>query len=369
MGNDYTKKDIDDKPEHKVTVNSFMISKYELTNEMFLIFCMHYGYPIPYSSENPNEPVMTSWEGAIKYCSWLSIIHGYEKVYSISVDSTGLIIKNINFEANGFRLATEAEWEYAVKGGKKSQGYAYCGSNGIEEVTWYKNNSNNERHNVGEKKPNELGIYDMVGNVSEWCNDYYSETYYNNSPKNNPQGPETGNKRVHRGGNYLDTLSNLRLTKRAKLEPAKDNNLVGLRLVRGCTEEYMLYNRAKIGSITICNSYLSKYPKGLYVEEIIKRKSELVEAQRIAQQNRSSNNNNNQNYENTTNKIEIGKWKNSGGSGYEKTIRIKCGYDSKLIFYDSNSDKPYYILEGLMTSKFKTFDEALERVTEILNCN
>jgi formylglycine-generating enzyme required for sulfatase activity len=103
-------------------------------------------------------------------------------------------------------LPTEAEWEYAARGGIKSKGYRYAGSNEIEAVAWYVGNSD-KTHPVGQKKPNELGIYDMTGNVWEWCSDWYGESYYNSSPGNKPQGPDNGEFRVIRGGScYHDAV-------------------------------------------------------------------------------------------------------------------------------------------------------------------
>ncbi|MEO5684505.1 MAG: SUMF1/EgtB/PvdO family nonheme iron enzyme, partial [Chitinophagaceae bacterium] len=100
------------------------------------------------------------------------------------------------------RLPTEAEWEYAARGGTKSKKFEYAGSNDINAVAWTSANSGSNTHPVGQKEANELGLYDMSGNVFEWCNDWYDENYYGKSPGNDPKGPATGPHRVIRGGNW-----------------------------------------------------------------------------------------------------------------------------------------------------------------------
>ena len=235
MGNDYIEGALDEQPEHKISLDDFYIGKFEVTFEEFDIFCMQRGYPQPKDGGfgRGKLPVMNvSWEGAIKYCNWLSTRFSFDKVYDFTVDSSGLTINSINFEADGYRLPTESEWEYASKGGSKTQGYAYCGGNDPEAVAWYNQTSGAKPHEVGTATPNELGIYDMSGNAWEWCWDIYSNKYYKNSPETNPRGPDTGDHRVYRGGNFNSELSFLRLTKRYALGPRMKTGMVGIRLVR-----------------------------------------------------------------------------------------------------------------------------------------
>ena len=130
------------------------------------------------------------------------------------------------------RLPTEAELEYAARGGNKSRGYEYSGSNTVDNVAWNDGNSNSQTHRVGTKEPNELGIYDMSGNVWEWCNDWYGENYYSNSPQNNPQGPTSGSSRVLRGGSWTDSPDGVRCADRSGNSPALRSGNVGFRYAR-----------------------------------------------------------------------------------------------------------------------------------------
>lgn len=129
-----------------------------------------------------------------------------------------------------FCLPTEAQWEYAARGGKCSKGYKYAGSNDLGSVAWYYGNSNGETHDVKQKQPNELGLYDMSGNVNEWCNDWSDVNYYANSPEHNPQGSGLGNCRVFRGGCWASVARHCRLSCRGARVPGGWGNRRGLRL-------------------------------------------------------------------------------------------------------------------------------------------
>ena len=134
----------------------------------------------------------------------------------------------------GKRLPTEAEWEYAAQGGNQSKGNKYSGSNNLDEVGWYKDNSGEVTHPLGEKKPNELGIYDMSGNVWEWCNDWYDANYYSESPNSNPSGPSSGTYRVLRGGSWNVDASACRVSNRYWLDPDRSSYFSGLR----CAQDF-----------------------------------------------------------------------------------------------------------------------------------
>ena len=234
MGNDYSG-DLDEKPEHKVTLSDYRMSKTEVTFEMFDNFCRATGYPFPDDGgygRGKNPVINVSWLGAVKYCNWLSSRFGLDKVYELEIDSNGTKITAVHWDANGYRLPTEAEWEYAAKGGNDSQGFLYPGSNNPNDIAWYAENSGNKPHEVGSKDANELGIFDLLGNAWEWTWDYYDPSYYKKSPEQDPHGPESGTTRVYRGGCFKSNLEQLRVTKRFSLDPTAESGLVGIRLAQ-----------------------------------------------------------------------------------------------------------------------------------------
>ncbi|MDP3115259.1 MAG: formylglycine-generating enzyme family protein, partial [Candidatus Cloacimonadaceae bacterium] len=193
----------DEKPVHQVTVSSFYSGKYEVTQKEWRdVMGTNPSY-----FEGDNLPVeQVSWYDAIDYCNKRSLKEGLKPCYSIGGNtkpsswSSGTIA--CDWTANGFRLPTEAEWEYAARGGNRSKGYKYSGSNDINTVAWYNGNSGSRTKDVGTKTANELGIYDMTGNVWEWCWDWYDEEYYGKSPSSDPRGASSGDYRVLRGGSW-----------------------------------------------------------------------------------------------------------------------------------------------------------------------
>ena len=170
----------DARPLHQVSLNSFEMAKTPTTVAQWKTFCSATGHTMPENAPGSgwidNHPIeKVNWQDAMAYCAWLS-----QKTNS------------------RYRLPTEAEWEYAARGGRLSKGFPFSGGGRLDKVGWFENNSENKAHPVATKKPNELGLYDMSGNVWEWCSDWYGE--YAATGQTNPQGPDTGTYRVLRGG-------------------------------------------------------------------------------------------------------------------------------------------------------------------------
>ena len=141
-------------------------------------------------------------------------------------------IKKLNdLTGKHYRLPTEAEWEYAARGGKQSFGFKFAGSNNLKIVAWDCDNSKGSPQPVGLKQPNELGLYDMTGNVWEWCSDWFDEKYYANSPAKNPLGPEAGDNRVIRGGSWINFPAYYQVTDRYYNHPSDRRTYLGFRLV------------------------------------------------------------------------------------------------------------------------------------------
>jgi sulfatase modifying factor 1 len=202
----------DEWPAHRVTLGAYFISRYEVTQGLWREVM---GF----------DPANLAYKGCdpcpVDNVSWMDVINFIQAINK----KTGL----------RFRLPTEAEWEYAARGGNLSKGYRYSGSNDIDEVAWHRGNREPDSkygrsYPVGLKKPNELGIYDMTGNVMEWCLDYHSDHYYRNSPELDPTGPSRGSYRVLRGGSYGRYPSECRVSWRSSTIPDFRGAGVGFRL-------------------------------------------------------------------------------------------------------------------------------------------
>ena len=221
----------DEFPAHKVKVNDFYIGKYEVTIGEFTGFCRTAGLSLPEGDEN--MPITNvSWNDAAMYCNWLSRLNHLDKCYKIlRSPKTGRIKITFDKTANGYRLPTEAEWEYVARGANKGKHYAYCGSNNPDEVAWYAG-TGKMLHPVGEKKANDAGVYDMSGNAQEWVYDVYNKDYYKKRVYDYPINDTGGIKRVSRGGSYDSTAEGLRISKRYYNEPDFKAKNLGFRIAK-----------------------------------------------------------------------------------------------------------------------------------------
>jgi formylglycine-generating enzyme required for sulfatase activity len=195
-------------PGHTVTLSDFYISKYEVTNAQFADFLNVYKSDKVKAGVNAGKTMY--WEhiwGVEKTDSTWASVHGYENFPALNISWEGA---NEYCLFNGWRLPTEAEWEYAARGGCKSEMYWYSGSDSIDLVAWYEpkyeGRPGTNSHPVGLKTANELGIYDMTGNIWEWVYDFYAS--YPDEAVTNPTGPETGKNHVYRGGAWLSIKIN-----------------------------------------------------------------------------------------------------------------------------------------------------------------
>ncbi len=216
--------DNDEEPVHNVTVSSFYIGKHEVTQKQWQKVMRR--NPSYFKGDDlPVEKV--SWYDCIDFCNELSRKEGLMAVYTRNGDDV-----TMNIEANGYRLPTEAEWEYAARGGNRSNNFEYSGSNKLKDVGWYKGNSGSQTHEVGGKKANELGIHDMSGNVWEWCWDWFDGDYYQNSPSTDPTGPSYGSVRARRCGDWGSKALYCVVACRSCSPPSKRYNNYGFRVCR-----------------------------------------------------------------------------------------------------------------------------------------
>jgi formylglycine-generating enzyme required for sulfatase activity len=206
-----------DETPHRVSVNSFYLDKYPVTQEFYeKIMGVN-----PSKRKDPKNPVeRTQWTDAVRFCNKCSELEGLTPCYDLNT-------WECNFDADGYRLPTEAEWEYACRAGSTT---LYCFGDGERELpqyAWLKPHSQGKPHPVGQKLPNRWGLYDVHGNAWQWCNDWYGETYYTESPAENPRGPATGKMRVLRGGAWDSTAEKGRSAYRHKEFPVYSDACFG----------------------------------------------------------------------------------------------------------------------------------------------
>ena len=193
-----------EKPAHKVTLDDYYIAETQVTQALW-------------QAVMGNN--LSNWEGddlPVEMISW---------------NDCQEFIKKLNqLTGRTFALPTESQWEFAARGGNSSKGYKYAGSDSLDEVAWFRANSKSQTHPVKQKKPNELGLYDMSGNVWEWCNDWFDINYYQSSPESNPQGPTSGFISVLRGGSWGNGAWYCRVSCRGCGDPGLRGNAGGMRL-------------------------------------------------------------------------------------------------------------------------------------------
>lgn len=245
MGDAFNEGDSDERPVHTVTVSGFYMDKYEVTNAQYRAYDASHDsrWHEQHSLDDGHQPVvLVSWWDAIKYCNWRSRQERLEACYD---KSTG----ECDFNRNGYRLPTEAEWEYAARGGQEGKRYVWgdgsppSGAANVADETakrqwpnWIIFDGYDDGYEVsalvGRFSPNAYGLYNMAGNVSEWCNDWYDGGYYSKSPENNPSGSATSSYRVLRGGSWFLNPFHFRCASRSLYNPEYSSNFVGFRCVR-----------------------------------------------------------------------------------------------------------------------------------------
>jgi len=216
-----------DEPAHKVSVSPFYMDKLEVTQEEYQRVMGDNPSKVK-AKKNPVEQVR--WSDAVRYCNARSRLDGLEPAYDLKTWAC-------RFEADGYRLPSEAEWEYAARAGTDTPYFFGDSEAKLKQHAWFKDNTGGKPRPVRQRRPNAWGLYDMLGNVWEWCNDFYKVDYYLESPAKDPRGPESGEKKVLRGGCWNSTPDACRVAYRYNENPGYTDvcfgyDIYGFRCVR-----------------------------------------------------------------------------------------------------------------------------------------
>jgi formylglycine-generating enzyme required for sulfatase activity len=221
----------DERPAHKVWIDSFLMDRQEMTQAVYEKIGQTEALPNPSHFKGPDLPVeQVTWPQAARFCNARSRFEGLQPCYN---EDTG----DCNFQADGYRLPTEAEWEYACRAGTDADYSFGSETRQLGDFAWFADNASKKTHSVGQKKPNPWGLFDMHGGVAEWCNDVYDKGYYQASPEKNPRGPADGKEYVLRGGSWKSAAEALRSGYRLGESPGFSDaclarDAIGFRCVR-----------------------------------------------------------------------------------------------------------------------------------------